>query len=191
MKNYKYKMLTRLLTVLLISVAVSVISVGEANSSTIWPDTTTPAVISDNDPSAVELGVKFRSDVNGYITGLRFYKGPQNTGTHIGKLWSSTGTLLASVTFTNETASGWQQVSLPTPVAISANTTYVVSYYTSVGYYSINQSYFATSGYTNGPLQALANGIDGGNGVYKYGTSGFPNQSWNSSNYWVDVVFQP
>ena len=29
----------------------------------------------------------------------------------------------------------------------------------------------------------------GGNGVYKYGASGFPTQTFNASNYWVDVVF--
>ena len=40
------------------------------------------------------------------------------------------------------------------------------------------------------PLHALANGVSGFNGVYAYGsTSSFPNQGWNSSNYWVDVVF--
>ena len=32
--------------------------------------------------------MKFRSSTNGFITGLRFYKGAQNTGTHIGHLWS-------------------------------------------------------------------------------------------------------
>jgi hypothetical protein len=67
--------------------------------------------------------VKFRADSNGFVTGLRFYKGPQNTGSHVGHLWTSTGTLLASVTFTGESASGWQQVTLPTPVAVTANTT--------------------------------------------------------------------
>jgi len=47
--------------------------------------------------------VSFKSDVNGYITGIRFYKGVNNTGTHLGHLWSSAGTLLASATFTGET----------------------------------------------------------------------------------------
>ena len=36
---------------------------------------------------------------------------------------------------------------------------------------------------------ALANGIDGGNGVYQYGPSSYPANSYNASNYWVDVVF--
>jgi hypothetical protein len=159
---------------------------------TIWSDTATPTVVTDPDTGAVELGVKFRSDVNGYISGLRFYKSPTNTGPHVGNVWTRTGTLLASVTFTNETASGWQQVSLATPVAITANTTYVVSYHAPAGHYSINESYFATSGVDSGPLHALANNVDGPNGVYQYGSSSvFPTQSVNSCNYWVDVIFQP
>ena len=78
------------------------------------------------------------------------------------------------------------------PVAIAANTVYVASYHTTTGHYSINTNYFASSGADNAPLHALANGVSGGNGVFQYGASDlFPNQSWNSSNYWVDVVFQP
>ena len=68
-------------------------------------------------PNAVNLGVKFQSDVAGYITGIRFYKGPSNTGTHVGHLWTASGALLATATFTNETASGWQQVNFANPVA--------------------------------------------------------------------------
>ena len=40
------------------------------------------------------------------------------------------------------------------------------------------------------PLHLLQDGVSGHNGVYAYVTrSGFPNLSWRSSNYWVDVVF--
>ena len=58
----------------------------------------------------MELGVKFRSDVAGTITGIRFYKAAANTGTHIANLWSNTGANLATATFSGESASGWQQV---------------------------------------------------------------------------------
>jgi hypothetical protein len=155
----------------------------------LWSDATTPTVASANDPNAVELGVKFRSTINGFITGLRFYKGASNTGTHAGHLWTSSGTLLGSATFTTETASGWQQVSFASPVAITANTTYVASYHTTSGNYAFNGAYFASSSFSNSPLRALANGEEGGNGVYVYGASAFPNQTFNSTNYWVDVVF--
>ena len=109
----------------------------------------------------------------------------------MGNLWSSTGTLLASATFTGETGSGWQQVNFATPVTISANTVYVASYHANNGHYSIDTNYFSTTGVDNPPLHALASGGSGGNGVFRYGAnSAFPNQTFNAANYWVDVVFQ-
>jgi hypothetical protein len=158
---------------------------------TIWNAATTPGTLADSDTSAVELGLRFRADQNGHITGVRFYKAATNTGTHVANLWSNSGTLLATATFTNETASGWQQVSFGTSVAITANTTYVVSYHTNVGNYSVNGGYFTTTGVDNPPLHALANGVDGANGVYLYGAGGFPTQTFNAANYWVDVVYVP
>jgi hypothetical protein len=156
---------------------------------TLWDKDTTPAVVTLNDPNAVVLGVKFKANRSGRISGIRFYKGPQNTGTHVGSLWTSSGQLLASATFTNETASGWQQVTFPNPVPINANTTYVASYHTTSGFYSANRPYFGTQ-YSRGPLLALANGVEGGNGVYRYSASNvFPASTYQASNYWVDVVF--
>ena len=76
-------------------------------------------------------------------------------------------------------------------MAITSNTVYVASYHASSGHYSEDDNYFATAGVDNPPLHALANGVSGGNGVYAYGASSvFPNQTWSSANYWVDVVFQ-
>jgi hypothetical protein len=107
----------------------------------------------------------------------------------VGNLWSSTGTLLATATFSNETSSGWQQVNFSSPVTITAGAVYVASYYTSVSHFSIDLNAFATAGVDNPPLQALANAVSGGNGVYMYsGTSAFPSNTYSASNYWVDVV---
>ncbi|PYU50411.1 MAG: hypothetical protein DMG48_13930 [Acidobacteria bacterium] len=161
-----------------------------AAQKTIWPSTATPAVGDVGANGPVELGVSFKSDVSGYITGIRFYKSVNNTGTHLGHLWNSTGTLLATATFTGESASGWQQVNFSNPVAISANTVYVASYYTT-GHWSVDWSYFAGKGADNAPLHALASGNGAGNGVYVYGNgTAFPNVT-NQSNYWVDVAFTP
>ena len=159
-------------------------------SITIWPSSKVPTLVDAGADSAVELGVKFRSDTAGYITGIRFYKASANTGTHVGNLWSSTGTRLATATFTNETTSGWQQVNFSSPVAITANTVYVASYHCPVGHYSDDLNFFTTAGVDNAPLHALAEGVSGVNGVYSYGsTSSFPSNGWRSSNYWVDVAF--
>jgi fibronectin type 3 domain-containing protein len=163
-------------------------SSGACTGNTIWPATAVPAVAADPDTSAVELGVKFRSDVNGTVCGVRFYKGSANTGTHVGKLWSSGGTLLAQATFTGETASGWQQVNFATPVTITATAVYVASYHAPNGRYAVNDGYF-TTGVDTPPLHALQDGVSGGNGVYLYGAGGFPANTFGSSNYWVDVVF--
>ena len=155
-----------------------------------WPASATPGTPASTDTGAVEVGVKFRTDVDGFITGVRFYKGSTNTGTHIGNLWTSSGTLLATATFSGETASGWQQVSFGAPVAVTANTVYVASYFAPNGRYAINNNFFANAGVVNAPITLLQNGVSGGNGVYRYGTSsGFPSSTYQSSNYWVDVVF--
>ena len=85
--------------------------------------------------------------------------------------------------FSGETASGWQQVNFAA-VTLTPGTTYTASYHTN-GFYSANANYFATA-LTNGPLTAPATT----NGVYVYGsTSAFPTNSFNATNYWVDVVF--
>jgi len=133
--------------------------------------------------------VRFRADTSGSITGVRFYKAATNTGMHTGSLWSNTGTLLAAATFSGETASGWQQVTFSTPVSVTANTTYVASYHTNVGNYSVDGAAFASAGVDNAPLHALATGVDGANGVYLYGGSAFPTQTYNATNYWIDVVY--
>src|SRR5437867_2376948 len=143
------------------------------------------------DTSAVNLGIKFQSDVDGYIKAIRFYKHPDNTGTHIGYLWSSTGTQLGSATFTNETATGWQEVALSPAVPITANTTYVASYYAPNSHWPHNLDYFQFFGVDSPPLHVA--GGSGNNGVYAYGSAGlFPNNSPldHPTNYMVDVVFE-
>jgi hypothetical protein len=133
--------------------------------------------------------VKFQADRSGVISGIRFYKGAGNNGPHTVSLWAADGTSLATATSSSETASGWQEVDFSSPVAITANATYVASYHASSGRYADDASYFAV-GVDNSPLHALANGLSGGNGVFSYSAGPtFPTSSANSSNYWVDVVF--
>ncbi|GAA2036507.1 hypothetical protein GCM10009839_41840 [Catenulispora yoronensis] len=146
-----------------------------------------PTAADAGDGNSVELGVKIRASVVGDITGVRFYKSPANTGTHTGSLWTATGTLLATGTFADETASGWQTLTFAAPVPIKANTTYVASYHAPAGHYAADYG-FAGAG--SAPITALPTGADGDNGVYVYGSAtAFPTNSYNSANYWVDAVF--
>jgi N,N-dimethylformamidase beta subunit-like protein/uncharacterized protein DUF4082/Big-like domain-containing protein len=156
---------------------------------TVWPATAVPIVVNSGDGGAVELGVKIRTSAAGSVTGIRFYKSPNNTGTHTGSLWTASGQRLATGTFTGETASGWQQLNFATPVPVKANTTYIASYYAPNGGYSYDGGYFSSKSAGLAPLTALQSGTDGGNGVYHYGTGGgFPGSQSPGSNYWVDAV---
>ena len=152
--------------------------------------TQTPVTVNATDGTGsagdYELGMEFRSTKTGTINSIRYYKASSETGTHIGRIWSSTGQLLGSVTFTNETASGWQQQALATPLTIQANTTYIVS--VNANQYYVSTSNGIASTLTNGDLSAVA---DGSNGVYDPTPSSFPTQSFNNSNYFRDVVFTP
>jgi hypothetical protein len=171
------------------SVSQTTVNVIAAPASTTIFTTQTPAGGVLNDGTALELGVKFRTNTAGSITGIRFYKKAGNSGTHTGELYSSTGTRLAQAVFTGETASGWQQVLFSSPVAITAGTTYIAAYFSSAGNYTSTTNYFTTS-VVNGPITALADGTDGSNGVYKYSTTpAFPSSTYQKSNYWVDALF--
>ncbi len=142
-----------------------------------------PSAPSWPDAKGVELGVKFSSDTDTAIDGIRFYKGPLNTGTHVGNLWSSSGALLASATFTDESASGWQSVRFSAPVPISAGATYTASYYAPNGGYAADRNYFA------GPRDFGSMHTPADAGVFSYGaSSSHPSSTYESSNYWVDVM---
>ena len=134
-------------------------------------------------PFTYELGTKVSVTETAKLIALRFWKEPGETGTHVGHVWTSTGQLLASATYQNESASGWQRQPLATPLTLTPGQTYVVS----VG---LNTVYAKT---TNGLAQTISSGPlrtvgDGANGVFNETAGQFPSGSWQSSNYFVDGV---
>jgi cell division septation protein DedD len=144
------------------------------------------AYASATDTAGIEVGMRFRPAQDGTVLGIRFYKAAGNTGTHIGSLWTASGKELARVTFSGETATGWQEAALATPVAVSAGHTYLVSYLAPHGHYSQTPHYFAHT-VVSGALSAPTD-----NGRYLHGTiAKFPTNTHNGDNYWVDVEFQP
>jgi hypothetical protein len=145
--------------------------------------TQTPVLPNASDNVPYELGMKFRVARSGQITGIRYWKASSDTGTHIGRIWSAAGTQLAAVTFAGESASGWQQQLLSTPLPIPANTTYVVSV-NIAAYYPFTNGGLATS-IVNGDISSVA---DGNNGVFGP-AFGFPTNSFQSSNYFRDILF--
>lgn len=164
----------------------------DCTTYSLWGDAVTPGTTSANDPTPVELGTRFTPSEDGQIDAIRFYKGSGNTGTHTGSLWTASGTLLGRVTFTGETSSGWQTAEFPNPVQVTGGDTYIVSYRAPNGHYAADHNYF-TSAHTSGPLTAPADAVGAGNGVYNCCGDAilFPTDTYLSSAYYVDVVFEP
>ena len=159
----------------------------------LFPDTLEPTIqnASTQDgrsgagPWSYELGVKITVDQPMLISAIRYYRNAGETGTHIGRVWSAAGTQLASVTFANETASGWQRQTLATPIALTANTTYVVSVNAN-SVFGVTPAGLATAA-VSGPLQSVV----GSNGVFGAAAGTFPTGSYNNGNYFTDLEVIP
>jgi len=147
-----------------------------------------PKTIDSGDASSVELGLRFSPAADGFVTGVRFYKSTANTGIHTGSLWNASGVRLATVTFSSETASGWQKASFSPQVAVSGGQTYTVSYSDPAGHYSAVNYYWGYGGSVIGPLNVAGGFGTPSAGVY--GSMGtFPTNSFGASNYFVDALF--
>ncbi len=97
---------------------------------------------------------------------------------------------LATATFTNETASGWQTATFSSPVALTAGTTYTASYHTNAGRYSTTSN--------GSPTRDERIADRAGERLVRAATASSPmaapacsRPSPHRSNYWVDVVFNP
>jgi endonuclease/exonuclease/phosphatase family metal-dependent hydrolase len=160
-------------------------------SQTLFGDRVPANPVEEADTRAVEIGVKFRANVAGTVTALRFYRGTGNASGYVARLWTGGGALLAQVNVTDGRIPGWQEVPLPTPISLTAGATYVASYYSSNGQFARDVSGLA-SAVVSGNLTAPGSASVGGNGVYVYQTGGgFPASSYKDANYWVDVRFVP
>lgn len=148
-----------------------------------------PATADAGDSAAVELGLRFTAQTDGYVTGVRFYKSKANTGTHTGTLWTLNGTELATVTFSNESAEGWQTASFAKPVEARAGDEFVVSYYAPNGHYSAVTQDFAYRGAEANPISAAGGFGAPAAGLFVSG-AGFPTRDWDRANYFVDAVFE-
>src|SRR5260370_7196413 len=62
--------------------AILACSANAAGQQTIWPSTRIPATVDNGPDSPLELGVSFKSDTSGTITGVPFYKTSATTAVH-------------------------------------------------------------------------------------------------------------
>ncbi|WP_224364523.1 DUF4082 domain-containing protein [Hyalangium versicolor] len=174
-------------TVLVSNASPPAVAVGNS----LWPASAQAVADADRDTLPIEVGVRFKSDVAGTVTAIRFYRKAINPGGYTVHLWSSIGTLLGTGRGTDgPDTPGWTEIKLATPVSIAANTVYVASYFASSGQVSGDPGFFASSGVDSAPLHAPAGSAVGGNGVFSSCANGcFPSQVDSNTNYWVDPVF--
>ncbi|HEX6416047.1 MAG TPA: DUF4082 domain-containing protein, partial [Candidatus Saccharimonadales bacterium] len=186
------------LIILLVAVAAGsvVITKNQANAAPCPCNvfTVTPSPTPFNESTGIELGFKFRSSIDGYISGIRFFKTSNMGGTHVASLWNNMGQRITQATFGTETATGWQEVNFA-PVQITANTIYTASVFMANGQYNASGNGFG-SDITNENLTAPRNGTaydalgNGSQGVFNAsGSSLYPTSSFNATNYWIDVSF--
>jgi Domain of unknown function (DUF4082) len=142
----------------------------------------------END-SPYELGTRFWADVPGQITAVRLYTSAAENGNHTVRIWqSSIGTMVAGPYSWNipSGTQGWQSFTLPTSVAISANTDYIVAISNGSDYNYAEQVDGFDAPIVNGNLHTYV-----GSGVWTSTLGTMPTSTWSNTNYFRDVVFTP
>ena len=156
-----------------------------------WGGADPVAQVDGNDYS---LGTEYRANVDITITHVRVYApaGETNMAGRTGKIWSTTGSLLGSVSLPDDLPTGWSQHQLPTPVERTTNQRWVVSYDTGGNYGAL----------IDGLLAADVNSLDSavtalrdtnatnGNGAFNTTPGAFPTTSPAAHFYGADVVYQ-
>lgn len=157
----------------------SVAKIVRVGGTSIFP-TDAPVTTADGAGSTWEQGVEFSASVNGEITHIRYWKAAGEPGPHSGRIWSPSGQELATVTFTCETASGWQQAALTTPLPITAGVRYRATYSANL---TVAKTFSVLNApITTGPLTAWGSWFSSPAGSYPTTGSG--------SNLFADVVFR-
>ncbi len=171
---------------LVVALGIGALPAGAADGADgAFSDSLAPDVAVDADRASVELGVRLTTSRTGDVAALQFYRSPAQKQDYTGTLWTADGVALATTVFPATDVAGWQTAELPDPVRIKAGQSIVASYYAVDGSYAVTEGAFAAEETANGFTVPRAAG------VYRYGTSGFPTESWRDSNYFVDVVFTP
>ena len=154
----------------------------------IWSARVVPSIVDAGPDAAVELGVKFRADVRGFVTGVRFYKSAANSGVHIGSLWTSSGHAAGERDVHQRIRIRLADGDFDVPVAIDGRIPPTSPRITRRRDTTRSpRTYFAPPAST-AALHALANGVSP-NGVFRYGAAAVPEPDLQRRNYWVDVVF--
>lgn len=150
---------------------------------------------SDNDASAVSLGVEFYVTSAATLTEIRWWQPTTgaSTAARQGALYLiSNQSQVATATAAAPSGSGWQTLTFATPVTLTPNTRYRAAVYHPGGLYASTGSYYASGAdEVNGPLviPKNANASAPGQATYNYATGlTYPVSTFQSAIYWVDVT---
>ena len=131
----------------------------------------------------------FWADVNGQITQVRVYTNAMEGGNHNVRIWRVKDSTLVAGPYTWNISSGtvgWKAFTLPAPLAIAANTAYIVAVTNSSDGYYAEQVHGFDAPIVNGHLHTYV-----GSGVYTDTLGMMPTLTWENTNYFRDVVFVP
>lgn len=149
-----------------------------------------------SDATTYNMGQVFSSTVDGEITHLRYYEPSGLAGTVTLRLYGASNAVVASTTHTAvSSASGWRDVALSSPCAITAGTEYVVAMRLPGGWYARSgdgstQAYDLWWGPIKHPAHGTATyGGTGNNGRLEFDDT-VPDQYFGNATYAVGVVFE-
>jgi hypothetical protein len=135
----------------------------------------TPDSVSSS-TKATEVGVEFKAQKAATVTGVSFFKAGKNNATTVAVWDPATNRRVATGVVKDTSATGWVDVQLSKPLTLTAGKTYVASYYTSKGNYSVeNNEYLLskTDGYITYPADAGVLSVNGKAPVDVAGTDGY------------------
>lgn len=146
-------------------------------------------------PRTVANALRFA--VPGVVKGFRIYAPGTISGTFAGVLWKATsasaGTELGAATF-GALSVGWNTVLLGSPIPVDEVSVYKVGQRTSEGRYAATAGFWATS-LVSGNVIGLQDGatfagITQSNGSFAGDATSYPNGTFGSNGYFIDVIFE-
>jgi len=149
-----------------------------ACNASVFP-TAVPQTTANGQGQSWEQGVEVSSSMSGIITKVCFWRSAgEPQGGHTARIWNTSGALLASAPFNENSSPGWQCATVNFP--ITAGTRYRITYN---AYIEVAKTFFVFNNgpITKGPLTAWSSW---------YGTPAgtFPTSN-STSNLFADVVF--
>jgi hypothetical protein len=167
-----------------------------------------PSLPDVSEGSPVTVGITLTFSVAGQVSGARVYAPATiGAGTYEAAFWrvttddnagSGAGTLLANAVFGALTPGTWNNVAFSSPVTVDTTHAYVIGLRTSQGRYAATGGLFGAA-IVNAPITGVQDGSAfpaGGfaklfNGRFTSGLVNYPNSTFGSNGYFVDVLFDP